>query len=81
MLEYLRQYATHYSLESFITFNSSVEKVVPVRKEETTHSNADQLTNGGDDQMKAVTWEVSWRNASTDVLQTEQFDFVLVCNG
>lgn len=78
MLSYLQKYATHYGLEEYISFQTVVERVLPVEQS--------KCANGGSEGSSTVCfdgikWKVDSRHLPSDSTRTDCFDAVVVCNG
>ena len=81
MLDYLKKYTAHYNLTQFIRFRTRVEHVTPVELKATKNgvwSSADLDREQFEDDIK---WTVTTRDLVKDQWKTEEFDYVLVCNG
>lgn len=70
VMKYLKQYAHHYQLYQFISFNTQVMRVTPL------HGSTTLI---GDCQV--CRWEIETCNVLTGKITKDQFDIVLVCNG
>ncbi|XP_002735404.1 uncharacterized protein LOC100377826 [Saccoglossus kowalevskii] len=68
VLQYLKDYAQHFDLNKFIKFKTCVDHIKPV------------ITSSKENQ---VIWDVGFRGIeqSSDDIETQQFDAVIVCNG
>ncbi len=65
---YLEKYTEHYKLDRFIQPGKLVDCVSP-------------LPQTSADQIDSVRWSVSTQGLSTGQMESEEFDFVLICNG
>ncbi|KAH0554873.1 flavin-containing monooxygenase FMO GS-OX-like 2 [Cotesia glomerata] len=66
VLKYLLDYADHFNLCQFIQFNMKVINVEPILKEE---------------DWRKTEWKVTIKNLKTDLVEENNFDAVLICNG
>ncbi|CAD6216151.1 GSCOCG00004370001-RA-CDS [Cotesia congregata] len=66
VLKYLLDYADHFNLCQFIQFNMKIINVEPILKEE---------------DWRKTEWKVTIKNLKTDLVEENNFDAVLICNG
>ena len=72
LLQYLQDYAKHYSLYQHIQFCTLVERVVPIPVRNGVVLPLEKRNKG---------WRVTTRNLKTNKVIEESFDAVMICNG